>query len=66
MEWWPSKNFQSYMTKYFRFSMEDIVSVTVYRDISSLTGEKRNKDDDIFDPNCVIGSPSKVEFFLFI
>jgi hypothetical protein len=40
--------------------MEDIVSVTVYKNISSLIGgEKRNTEEDIFDPKQVTSSPSK-------
>uniref|UniRef100_A0A914HE69 LysM domain-containing protein n=1 Tax=Globodera rostochiensis TaxID=31243 RepID=A0A914HE69_GLORO len=35
-------------------NMEDIVSVTVYKNISSLTGEQPNKAKDIFDPKNVM------------
>jgi len=40
------------------FSMESIISVTVYKHISSLTGEKQNKEEDIFDPERVTSTPS--------
>lgn len=38
--------------------MENIISVTVYKHISSLTGEKLNKEEDIFDPERVASTPS--------
>lgn len=38
--------------------MESIISVTVYKHISSLTGEKQNKEEDIFDPERVTSTPS--------
>uniref|UniRef100_A0A183CBT0 Oxidation resistance protein 1 n=1 Tax=Globodera pallida TaxID=36090 RepID=A0A183CBT0_GLOPA len=40
-------------------NMEDIVSVTVYQNISSLTGEQPNKAKDIFDPKNVMGATQK-------
>uniref|UniRef100_A0A1I8B689 LysM domain-containing protein n=1 Tax=Meloidogyne hapla TaxID=6305 RepID=A0A1I8B689_MELHA len=38
-------------------NMENIISVTVYKHISSLTGEKQNKEEDIFDPERVTSTP---------
>ncbi|KAF7638749.1 TLDc domain-containing protein [Meloidogyne graminicola] len=38
-------------------NMENIISVTVYKHISSLTGEKLNKEEDIFDPERVASTP---------
>nr|CAD2189357.1 unnamed protein product [Meloidogyne enterolobii] len=38
-------------------NMESIISVTVYKHISSLTGEKQNKEEDIFDPERVTSTP---------
>uniref|UniRef100_A0A915CXQ8 LysM domain-containing protein n=1 Tax=Ditylenchus dipsaci TaxID=166011 RepID=A0A915CXQ8_9BILA len=36
-------------------NMEDIISVTVYKQFGDLTGERRNKKEDIFDPHNITG-----------
>jgi hypothetical protein len=46
--------------------MEDIVSVTVYKHISSLTGDTHKKEEDIFDPKRVTTSPSEENKFKII
>lgn len=33
--------------------MENIVSVTVYKKFADLTGERKNKKEDLFDPKGV-------------
>lgn len=38
---------------FFYFRMEDIVSVTVYKQFGDLTGERKNKKKDLFDPEGV-------------
>ncbi|KAL3072522.1 hypothetical protein niasHS_017496 [Heterodera schachtii] len=42
-------------------NMEDIVSVTVYKNISSLTGEKSNRAKDIFDPKNLMRGETRKE-----
>ncbi|KAL3115562.1 hypothetical protein niasHT_015900 [Heterodera trifolii] len=42
-------------------NMEDIVSVTVYKNISSLTGGKLNRTKDIFDPKNLMRGETRKE-----
>jgi hypothetical protein len=60
MEWLQSIIY--FVHFYFVFSMENIISVTVYKHISSLIGEKLNKEEDIFDPERVTSTPSIIDF----
>jgi hypothetical protein len=40
--------------------MEDIISVTVYKQFGDLTGDRRNKKGDIFDPQNIADAPPEV------
>ncbi|VDK48348.1 unnamed protein product, partial [Cylicostephanus goldi] len=42
-------------------NMDEIVSVSVYKDVGALTGDKAEKKRDIFDPNHVRTEPPKSE-----
>ncbi|CAJ0591322.1 unnamed protein product [Cylicocyclus nassatus] len=46
-------------------NMDEIVSVSVYKDVGALTGDKAEKKRDIFDPNHVRTEPPKSEAVAF-
>ena len=43
------------------FSLNEIVAVSVYKEISGLTGDRDDKKREIFDPDCVKTPEKKPE-----